>query len=67
MAARTPMCPSCFRKNSYPVADGSKGFGIGKAAVGAVLVGPLGALAGFSTKKKLHWYCPDCGKTFIHK
>ncbi len=67
MARHTPMCTKCFKNNSVPVADGSKGFGIGKAALGAVLVGPVGALAGFATKKKLIWYCSDCGNTFRHK
>jgi len=54
-------CPYCSSTN-YTV--GKKGFGFGKAAVGAVLLGPAGLLAGGIGSKDLEFTCLNCGKTY---
>ena len=41
-------CPSCL---STQIAANQKGFGAGKAAVGAVLLGPAGLLAGLVQRR----------------
>lgn len=38
-----------------------KGFSVGKAAVGAVLLGPIGLVGGALGKKKQCYYCGNCG------
>ena len=38
-----------------------KGFSVGKAAVGAVLLGPIGLVGGALGKKKQCYYCGKCG------
>lgn len=42
-----------------------KGFSVGKAAVGGVLLGPIGLLGGVLGKKKSAYYCSECG--FSHE
>ena len=42
-----------------------KGFSVGKAAFGGVLLGPLGLLGGALGKKKSTYYCGKCG--FSHE
>ena len=37
-----------------------KGFSVGKAAVGAVLLGPIGLVGGALGKKKVSYYCTKC-------
>ena len=39
------------------------GFSVGKAAVGGVLLGPVGLVAGALGKKKLTLVCDHCGYT----
>ena len=39
----------------------NKGFSVGKAAVGAVLLGPIGLVGGALGKKKQCYYCGNCG------
>jgi len=41
-----------------------KGFSGGKAVGGAVLLGPLGILAGLHGSKKIMLTCLNCGKTW---
>lgn len=52
-------------------ASNKKKLSVGKAAVGGVLFGPLGALAGGAalgkTKSKQFFVCAKCGKTFTKK
>ena len=49
-------CPMCGEQQNWKLVDVSKkGFSVGKAAVGAVLLG--GALG----KKKQCYYCGKCG------
>jgi len=51
------VCPSC---HSTQVTAGKKGFGIGKAVVGGVLLGPVGLLAGFIGSKNMEFFCLSC-------
>ncbi|TCO71841.1 tellurium resistance protein TerD [Marinisporobacter balticus] len=50
-------CPRC---HSSRVTAGKKGFGIGKAVVGSLLLGPVGLLGGFIGSKNLEFLCLDC-------
>ncbi|MCT4508819.1 MAG: TerD family protein [Tepidibacter sp.] len=52
------ICPRC---NSNNVTNEKKGFGIGKSAIGGVLLGPLGMLGGFIGKDDLVFNCNSCG------
>lgn len=55
-------CPMCGEKTNWKLVDVSrKGFSVGKAAVGAVLIGPLGLVGGALGKKKQYYYCGKCG------
>lgn len=56
-------CPKC--RIGYLTAVGEKtgGFSGGKAALGAVLVGPIGLAAGALGKKKKIYQCKRCGYT----
>ena len=51
-------CPNC---NSMNISSGQKGFGLGKAAVGAVLLGPVGLLGGMLGRKRIELICRACG------
>ena len=51
------VCPKC---HSNQVTAGKKGFGIGKALVGGVLLGPVGILAGFIGSKNMEFVCLSC-------
>jgi hypothetical protein len=50
-------CPDCGSENVY---IDKKGYGLGKAAVGMVVAGPVGLLGGFLGSKKLKAQCLDC-------
>jgi DNA-directed RNA polymerase subunit RPC12/RpoP len=50
-------CPKC---GSEQFAAGTKGFGLGKAAVGGVLLGPVGLLGGLFRSKKVTITCLKC-------
>ena len=64
-------CPKC---GSHHIHIDKKGFSLGKAAVGGVLLGPIGLFGGMLGGKKLKQTCSDCGfeqyvpeyKEFIH-
>lgn len=56
-------CPRC---NSTNVIAGKKGFGYGKAAVGGLLVGPIGLLAGGIGSKKTRMGCLLCAHKWDH-
>jgi hypothetical protein len=51
-------CPRC---GSTQVAAGEKGFGLGKAAVGGLLLGPVGLLGGVIGSKAVKIACLNCG------
>ncbi len=51
----------CNRCHSTNVRTGEKGFGIGKAAIGGLILGPVGLLGGFIGKGQLKITCNSCG------
>ena len=62
-------CPACSNNMNYVKTDtykeGAGGYSLGKAAVGAVILGPLGLLAGTVGKKGKNkaidtYVCPKC-------
>ena len=60
-------CPrwTCRSTNVEPVTTKKK-MSLGKAALGGMLLGPLGAAAGLAVGKngKTTFYCKDCHHTF---
>ena len=55
-------CPMCGERANWKLFDtANKGFSVGKAAVGAVLLGPVGLVGGALGKKKQYYYCGKCG------
>ncbi|TXD78034.1 hypothetical protein [Algoriphagus ratkowskyi] len=57
-------CPNC---SSDQVTAQKKGFSGGKALAGAVLAGPLGAIAGTHGSGKIKVFCLSCGHTWDPK
>jgi Zn finger protein HypA/HybF involved in hydrogenase expression len=58
-AANTaPKCPRC---GSESITANQQGFGIGKAVVGAAMLGPIGLMAGNINSKKVYITCLNCG------
>lgn len=56
------ICPFCGSPNLEAYA---KGFGFGKAVLGASLLGPVGAVAGLADTNKVQYKCLSCGTTGI--
>ena len=55
-------CPMCGETLKWKQVDNSnKGFSVGKAAVGGILLGPIGLLGGALGKKKVCYCCGKCG------
>ena len=56
-------CPNCGSTETWrPVAVNKKGLSAGKALVGGVLAGPVGAIVGgVIGKKYTTWACSQCG------
>lgn len=55
-------CPMCGERVNWKLVDtANKGFSVSKAAVGAVLLGPVGLVGGALGKKKRYYYCGKCG------
>lgn len=54
-------CPRCHSTN---LTANKKGFGFGKAVVGTILAGPLGAAAGGIGSGKVRLTCLKCGHQF---
>ncbi|AFM41300.1 putative stress response protein, TerZ- and CABP1 [Desulfosporosinus acidiphilus SJ4] len=51
------VCPRC---HSTQITGGKKGFGLGKAFVGGMLLGPVGILAGFIGSRNMEFVCLSC-------
>lgn len=54
-------CPRC---GSDSITANKKGFGLGKAAVGGLLIGPVGLLGGLFGSKKIKVFCLKCGHSW---
>jgi len=54
-------CPQC---GSAQLSWNKNGFGFGKAAVGGILLGPFGLLAGGIGKNKITCTCLKCGNSW---
>jgi len=54
----------CSKCGSTSLSANKKGFGIGKAVVGGVLLGPVGLIAGNINAKKVKVTCLKCGYQF---
>jgi tellurium resistance protein TerD len=54
-------CPRC---QSAQITANNKGFGVGKAAAGGLLLGPVGLLGGFIGSGKVKVTCLKCGHTW---
>lgn len=57
-----PKCPKCGSKS---ISADKKGFSTGKAAAGAILVGPIGLAAGGIGANKVQITCLNCGHHWI--
>lgn len=60
-AKKEVFCPQCL---STSVSANKKGFGLGKAALGGIALGPVGLLAGMIGSKKIKLTCLNCGNQF---
>ena len=54
-------CPKC---RSTQVTANKEGFGLGKAAVGGILLGPVGLLGGLIGGSQIKITCLRCGHVF---
>lgn len=61
MANEAIKCPKC---SSTQINVDKKGFGLGKAAVGGLALGPVGLLGGMLGRKKIRLTCLNCGHVF---
>jgi len=62
MSVAPDKCPACGAEKEW-VSVGYKktGFSVGKAALGGILLGPIGLLGGALGSNMAHYYCTKCG------
>jgi hypothetical protein len=61
MAKAPRKCPMCEEVVNWKRVDTQKkGFSVGKAAVGGILLGPVGLIGGALGKKKSTYCCGKC-------
>ena len=61
MAYAPKECPMCGEIAKWKKVDTeNKGFSVGKATLGALLLGPIGLVGGAFGKKKSTYYCGKC-------
>lgn len=57
-------CPMCKKSEAWVKVDKTKkGFSVGKAAVGGLLLGPVGLVGGALGKNMVTYCCGKCGFT----
>lgn len=62
MSVAPNKCPMCGEILLWKKVDTQKkGFSVGKAAIGGILLGPVGLLGGALGKKKSFYVCGKCG------
>jgi DNA-directed RNA polymerase subunit RPC12/RpoP len=61
MVAESPPVVRCAKCGSQTLSANTKGFGIGKAVVGAAVFGLIGLTAGNINAKKVYITCLNCG------
>lgn len=62
MSKAPKKCPLCGEKDQWVRIDKTKkGFSVGKAAAGTLLLGPIGLLGGGLGKKTEYYACGKCG------
>ena len=62
MSKAPSKCPMCGERKQWIQVDKTKkGFSVGKAATGALLLGPIGLVGGALGKKTLCYACGKCG------
>lgn len=62
MSKSPSCCPICGEKTRWIKIDQSnKGFSVGKAAVGGLVFGTVGLIAGALGKRKSTYFCGNCG------
>ncbi len=68
MGSAPNVCPMCGERLMWKKVDtDKKGFSVGKAAAGAVLLGPVGLVGGALGKKYSSYCCGKCGFTHDYK
>ena len=66
MYAAPRKCPMCHEKELWKKVDvQNRGFSVGKAAVGGILLGPVGLVGGALGKRRAFYACGKCG--FMHE
>lgn len=65
MSKAPSKCPMCGEKKMWKqVSKSKKGFSVGKAAVGGIVLGPIlgpvGLVGGALGKKHVHYMCGKC-------
>lgn len=58
-------CPMCGERVGWKKVDVESRFSLGKAAIGTVVLGPIGVLCGLWGKSKDVYYCEKC--SFKHE